>query len=140
MSAHLIHTEAGLHIHYSATAPELADRELPEPPCAFSVRVFGGEQLLARRAVAACVGPDAAVQVSKIDHAELFYGIHWLWQGEQLFTAAGIQIILDRLAETHGVAALALRAFVRRHMPAPTSGARALRANGYVLENEEAAA
>ena len=117
-----------------------ADRELAEPPCAFAGRVFGGEQLLSRRAVATCVGPEAAAQVSKIDHAELFYGIHWHWRGEQLFTAAGVQVILDRLAETHGGAALALRAFVRRHAPAPTAGVRALRANGYVFEQEEAAA
>ena len=140
MSAHLVHTESGLRIHYAKTAPELADRELAEPPCAFAGQVFAGEQLLSRRAIAACVGPDAAVQISKIDHAELYFGQHWRWNGEQLFTPEGVQVILDRLAETNGGAALALRAFVRRHAPAPTAGVQALRANGYVLEQEEAAA
>lgn len=140
MSAHLVQTEAGLHIHRAEVVPFLADRELEEPPCAFAGSLFAGEQLLSRRAVAACVGPEAAAQVSKIDHAELFYGKHWKWRGEQFFTSAGVRVILDRLAETHGGAAVALRGLVRRlYDPALAVRSKRNRANGYVRDEEVAA-
>lgn len=108
-------------------------------------------ELMSRRAVAEIVGEDAAVLVARIDHAEMNHGEHWVWTTEQAFTRAGVQLLVERLAETHGGASLALRAEAARlfsplvavPVPAAHNGAHPApsrdRANGYQPEPEDAA-
>ena len=65
---------------------------------------------MSRNAVAKIVGEDAAVLVGRIERDEMEFGVHHRWTGEQVFTEAGVKLIMDRLAETDAGAALALRA------------------------------
>lgn len=41
------------------------------------------------------------------------FGVHHRWTDEQVFTEAGVKILMDKLAETHPGPALELRAAAR---------------------------
>jgi hypothetical protein len=69
---------------------------------------------MSRRRIAEVVGPEAAALVSRIERAEMEFGVHHRWTDEQVFTEAGVQVLVEKLAETHAGPALALRAEARR--------------------------
>lgn len=75
--------------------------------------------VMSRRRIAEIVGPEAAVLVGRIERAEMEFGVHHRWTDEQVFTAAGVQVLVERLAETHAGPSLALRAEAKKHFTAP---------------------
>lgn len=97
------------------------------------------------------MGEDAAVLVARIERAEMEHGTHWKWTTEQVFTREGVYLLIDRIAERDGGAALALRAEAARvfapvdsaPVPAAHNGGHSApnrdRANGYQPEPEDAA-
>jgi len=75
--------------------------------------------VLSRRRIAEIVGPEAAVLVGRIERQYMEFGTHHRWTDEQVFTAAGVEMLVEKLAEVHAETAAALRAVASVHFNAP---------------------
>jgi phosphotransferase system glucose/maltose/N-acetylglucosamine-specific IIC component len=67
--------------------------------------------VLSRREIAKIVGDEAAMLVSSIERACMEFGTHHRWTSEQVFTRAGVEILVEKLAESHKAEADLLREY-----------------------------
>ena len=66
--------------------------------------------------VAEIIGPEAAPLIYDVDHAEMIFGVHWRWDREQIFTEAGLTLLVERLGEHHAGSASVLKAEVAKRL------------------------
>ena len=95
--------------------------------------------VMSRRKIAEIVGPEAAVLVGRIERAEMEFGVHHRWTDEQVFTEAGVQVLVERLAETHAGPSLALRAEARAFFATPVPEVAVVESPGVAQRVEDRA-
>jgi hypothetical protein len=67
--------------------------------------------VMSRRSIAEIVGIEAAMLVGSIERAFMEFGTHHRWTSEQVFTREGVEVLVEKLAESHTDAAEALREY-----------------------------
>lgn len=81
---------------------------------------------LTRNALARAVGAEIARIVTGIERAEMVFGVHHVWTREQVYTPAGLTLLLERLAATYPAAVADLEGaivFSENHDGPPELGA-----------------
>lgn len=64
---------------------------------------------MSRRSIAEIVGIEAAMLVGSIERAFMEFGTHHRWTSEQVFTREGVEVLVEKLAESHKAEADLLR-------------------------------